>query len=57
MSTSRGLQVGTPLRVAAFVVALAVVFAIAWGGGRLVGPIDTEPAPAHDRSDMTHDDD
>ena len=56
MSTPRGLQVGTPLRVAAFVVALAAVFAIAWGGGRLVGPIDTEPAPAHDQSDMTHDD-
>ncbi|GAB3016031.1 hypothetical protein GCM10011376_04840 [Nocardioides flavus (ex Wang et al. 2016)] len=28
----------TPLRVAAFVAALAAAFAVAWGGGRLVGP-------------------
>ena len=34
----------TPLRVVAFVAGLAVAFAVAWGGGRLVGPIDTEPA-------------
>ncbi|WP_374456973.1 hypothetical protein [Nocardioides sp.] len=34
----------TPLRVAAFVTALVAAFAVAWGGGRLVGPIDTEPA-------------
>ncbi len=33
----------TPLRVVAFVAALATAFAVAWGGGRLVGPIDTEP--------------
>ena len=45
----------TPLRVAAFVAALAVVFAVAWGGGRLVGPVDTEPVPAHDRSEVDHD--
>ncbi|WP_439937609.1 hypothetical protein ACS3YM_16955 [Nocardia sp. N13] len=32
----------TPLRVAAFVAALAAAFALAWGGGRVVGPIDTE---------------
>ena len=32
----------TPLRVAAFVAALAAAFAVAWGGGRVVGPIDTE---------------
>ncbi len=39
----------TPLRVAAFVAALAAAFAVAWGGGRVVGPIDTEPAAAaHD---------
>ena len=39
----------TPMRVAAFVTALAAAFALAWGGGRLVGPIDTEPAPvAHE---------
>ena len=37
----------TPLRVAAFVTALAAAFAVAWGGGRLVGPIDTEPV-AHE---------
>ena len=28
----------TPLRVAAFVTALVAAFAVAWGGGRLVGP-------------------
>lgn len=33
----------TPLRVAAFVTALAVAFAVAWGGGRLVGPVEAEP--------------
>lgn len=38
----------TPLRVAAFVAALVAAFAAAWGGGRLVGPIDTEPVAAHD---------
>ena len=37
-----------PLRVAAFVAALVAAFAVAWGGGRLVGPIDTEPVAAHD---------
>lgn len=37
----------TPARVAAFVAALAVAFGVAWGGGRVVGPIDTEPV-AHD---------
>jgi hypothetical protein len=40
----------TPLRVAAFVTALVAAFAVAWGGGRLVGPVDTEPVAAH--SDM-----
>jgi hypothetical protein len=39
--------VSTPLRVAGFVAALAAAFAVAWGGGRLVGPIDTEPV-AHE---------
>jgi hypothetical protein len=38
----------TPLRVAAFVAALVAAFAAAWGGGRLVGPIDTESVAAHD---------
>ena len=33
----------TPLRVAAFVTALAAAFAVAWGAGQAVGPIDTEP--------------
>ena len=37
----------TPLRVAAFVTAVAAAFAVAWGGGRLIGPIDTEPV-AHE---------
>ena len=36
----------TPLRVVAFVSALAAAFALAWGGGRLVGPLDTEPVAA-----------
>ncbi len=34
----------TPLRVAGFVVALVAAFVAAWGGGRLVGPLDTRPA-------------
>jgi hypothetical protein len=38
----------TPIRVAAFVTALVAAFAVAWGGGRLVGPIDTAPVAAHD---------
>ena len=37
----------TPLRVLAFVSALAAAFALAWGGGRLVGPVDTEPESGH----------
>ncbi|MBD3916207.1 hypothetical protein [Nocardioides hwasunensis] len=37
----------TPLRVAAFVTVLAAAFAVAWGGGRLVGPIEAAPAAAH----------
>lgn len=49
----------TPLRVAAFVAALAAAFALAWGGGRLAGPIDTEPV-AHeataDHGDASEDD-
>ena len=36
----------TPLRVAAFVTALVVAFAVAWGGGRLVGPVEAEPVTA-----------
>jgi hypothetical protein len=47
--------VSTPLRVAAFVAALVAAFAAAWGGGRLVGPIDTEPVAAH--ADDAHGDD
>ena len=43
----------TPLRVAAFVLALAVAFVGAVGVGRAVGPLDTQPAAAHDDS---HDD-
>lgn len=36
----------TPVRVAAFVAALLAAFAMAWGAGAVVGPIDTEPAEA-----------
>ena len=45
----------TPLRVVAFVASLAAAFALAWAGGRYVGPLDTEPA-AHDGA-ATHADD
>lgn len=41
----------TSLRVVAFVSALAAAFALAWGGGRLVGPVETEPVAAHDGVD------
>jgi len=37
----------TTLRVAAFVTALVAAFAVAWGAGEVVGPIDTEPV-AHE---------
>ena len=43
----------TPLRVAAFVLALAVAFVGAVGLGRAVGPLETEPAAAHDDSHTT----
>ena len=43
----REQPMSTPLRVAAFVTALAAAFAVAWGGGRLVGPVDAEPV-AHE---------
>ena len=42
------VSMSTPLRVVAFVAALAAAFAVAWGGGRVVGPIDTEPVAAHE---------
>ncbi len=45
----------TPLRVAAFVLALAVAFVGAVGVGRAVGPLDTQPAAAHDDSHTTDD--
>ena len=46
----------TPLRVAAFVAALAVAFVLAFGAGRLVGPIDTEPeTPTHQMEGATDD--
>ena len=46
----------TPLRVTAFVVALVAAFAVAWGGGRLVGPIDTQPGtPTHQQMGGTSD--
>ena len=37
----------TPVRVAAFVTALVAAFAVAWGAGRVAGPIETEPV-AHE---------
>ena len=40
--------VSTALRSAAFVVGLVLVFGVAIGAGRLVGPLDTEPVAAHD---------
>ena len=47
----------TPLRVVAFVSALAAAFALAWAGGRLVGPLDTEPVAAHEGMSEDHGDD
>ena len=50
-------EISTPLRVAAFVTALVATFAVAWGGGRLVGPIDTPAPTQHQQSEMgSHDD-
>ena len=40
-------EIRTPLRIAAFVLALAVAFAGAVGVGRAVGPLDIEPGPDH----------
>ncbi len=37
----------TPMRVAAFVTALVAAFAVAWGAGRVAGPIEAEPV-AHE---------
>jgi hypothetical protein len=42
---------GTPLRVAAFVAALVAAFAVSWGAGRVVGPIDTEPVAHQEMAD------
>jgi hypothetical protein len=44
----------TPLRVVAFVSALAAAFALAWAGGRLAGPVDTEPVAAHEGMSDDH---
>ena len=41
----------TPVRVVAFVTALVAAFAVAWGAGAVVGPIDTEPVAAHEDAD------
>jgi hypothetical protein len=46
----------TPMRVAAFVTALVAAFAVAWGGGRLVGPIDAAPAPVAHEGEAGHGD-
>ena len=42
------------MRVAAFVTALVAAFAVAWGAGQAVGPIDTESVAAHE--DAAHGD-
>lgn len=47
----------TPVRVAAFAAALAVVFAAALGIGRLVGPVGEEPAAAESDGHGDHADD
>jgi hypothetical protein len=44
----------TPTRVAAFVTALVAAFAVAWGGGQLVGPIDAAPAPVAHEGEAGH---
>ncbi|MBC2932028.1 hypothetical protein [Nocardioides sp. zg-1228] len=44
----------TPLRVVAFVASLATAFALAWVGGRFVGPLDTEPAAGAHTDDAGH---
>ncbi|PKH42171.1 hypothetical protein SAMN05192575_107135 [Nocardioides alpinus] len=46
-------DLSTPLRVVAFVAALAAAFAVAWGGGRLVGPVDTAPVAHEGAADHT----
>ena len=40
----------TPVRVAAFVTALVAAFAVAWGAGRVAGPIETEPVAHEDEA-------
>lgn len=37
----------TPVRVVAFVAALAAAFAVAWGAGRVVGPVEAESGDLH----------
>ncbi len=44
---------GTPVRVAAFLVGLGVVFAAALGVGNAVGPVADEPV-AHDDEHVAH---
>lgn len=46
----------TGLRVSAFVAALVAAFAVAWGAGRVVGPVDAETAPAAHDAMGAHDD-
>ncbi len=48
-------SMSTPLRMAAFVAALVAVFALAWSGGRLVGPIDTGPQAPHQQMEDSSD--
>jgi hypothetical protein len=43
----------TPMRVAAFVATLVAVFAVAWGAGAVVGPIDTA-TPTHQEAPGDH---
>lgn len=46
----------TPVRVSAFLAALVAAFAVAWGAGRAVGPVDAETAPAAHDAMGAHDD-
>ncbi len=47
----------TPSRVAAFVAGLVATFAVAWGAGQLVGPLDTPTPAGHRQTEMTDHDD
>ncbi|MBS2940339.1 hypothetical protein KDN32_21595 [Nocardioides sp. J2M5] len=46
----------TPVRAAAFAAALVAAFAVAWGAGRVVGPVEADPAPAAHDGMASHED-